>query len=403
LSRPNRRTDPLFNGAASLYGGIAAALLLGGIAATIAIYLLLRETKVEEPGISFAPVRFADIEGWDADDQAASFPALLRSCGRIKRDSVSAEACAAAKDLAAKGAVSPQAARAFFETHYTPHRVVGAPKPGLVTGYYEPEIEGARAKSDRFPVAAYARPDDLVSVKPDEMRARDSAAGVLTAMRKTGDGLVPFYTREEIDKGALSGRGLELVYLDPVELFFMQVQGSGRVRLADGTHLRLGYSTKNGHPYTSIGKKLVELGEGKPKSMTMDGIKAWLRADRNRGNRMMWENKSYVFFRLLDAKEGEDGPIGAQGVSLTPGRSLAVDPSFHALGLPVFVAAPELKDETRAPFRRLMIAQDVGSAIKGVERGDIYWGSGDKAGAIAGSTLAPAQFFVLLPNAAPGV
>ena len=120
--------------------------------------------------------------------------------------------------------------------------------------------------------------------------------------------------------------------------------------------------------------------------MTMDGIKEWLRADKERGNKMMWENKSYVFFRLLDAKEGEDGPIGAQGVSLTPGRSLAVDPSFHALGLPVFVAAPELKDETRAPFRRLMIAQDVGSAIKGVERGDIYWGSGDDAGAIAGKT-----------------
>jgi membrane-bound lytic murein transglycosylase A len=222
-------------------------------------------------------------------------------------------------------------------------------------------------------------------------------------MRKTDDGLVPFYTREEIDRGALKGRDLELVYLDPVELFFMQVQGSGRVRLPDGTHLRLGYSTKNGHAYTSIGKKLAELGEGKPKSMTMDGIKAWLRADKERGNRMMWENKSYVFFRLLDGKEGEDGPIGAQGVSLTPGRSLAVDPSFHALGLPVFVAAPELKDETRAPFRRLMIAQDVGSAIKGVERGDIYWGSGDDAGAIAGKTLAPAQFFVLRPNAAPGV
>jgi membrane-bound lytic murein transglycosylase len=209
-------------------------------------------------------------------------------------------------------------------------------------------------------------------------------------------------SREEIDKGALAGKGLELVYLDPVELFFMQVQGSGRVRLPDGTHLRLGYATKNGHPYTSIGKKLVELGEDKPKSMTMQGIKDWLRADKERGNKMMWENKSYVFFRLLDGKEGEDGPIGAQGVSLTPGRSLAVDPSFHALGLPVFVEAPAMKGDG-APFRRLMIAQDVGSAIKGVERGDIYWGSGDDAGAIAGKTLAPAEFIVLLPNAAPGV
>ena len=167
--------------------------------------------------------------------------------------------------------MSRDAARTFFETHYTPNRIVGAPNKGLVTGYYEPEIDGAREKSDKFPAAAYGRPDDLVSVRPDETRASDSAAGVLTAMRKHRDGLVPFYTREEIDKGALAGKGLELVYLDPVELFFMQVQGSGRVRLADGTHLRLGYATKNGHPYTSIGKKLLELGEDKPKSMTMQG------------------------------------------------------------------------------------------------------------------------------------
>jgi membrane-bound lytic murein transglycosylase A len=401
LSRPNRRTEP-YPGAASFYGAIAAALLLAAIAATIAIYLLLRETRVEETGISFQPVSFADIEGWQDDDQLAAFQTLLRSCGRIKRDSASAEACAGARDLAAHGQVSRDAARTFFETHYTPNKIVGAPKKGLVTGYYEPEIDGAREKSDKFPAAAYGRPDDLVSVRPDETRASDSAAGVLTAMRKTDDGLVPFYTREEIDKGALAGKGLELVYLDPVELFFMQVQGSGRVRLPDGTHVRLGYATKNGHPYTSIGKKLLELGEDKPKSMTMQGIKDWLRADKERGNKMMWENKSYVFFRLLDGKEGEDGPIGAQGVSLTPGRSLAVDPSFHALGLPVFVEAPELKGDG-APFRRLMIAQDVGSAIKGVERGDIYWGSGDDAGAIAGKTLAPAEFIVLLPNAAPGV
>jgi membrane-bound lytic murein transglycosylase A len=401
LSRPNRRTEP-YPGAATLYGAITAALLLAAIAATIAIYLLLRETRVEEPGISFEPVSFADIEGWQDDDQAAAFQALLKSCGKIKRDNTQAEACAAARDLAARGQVSRDAARTFFETHYTSNRIVGAPSKGLVTGYYEPEIEGSRVKSDKFAVAAYARPDDLVSVRPDETRAKDSAEGTLTAMRKTDDGLVPFYTREEIDKGALAGKGLELVYLDPVELFFTQVQGSGRVHLPDGTHLRLGYATKNGHPYTSIGKKLLELGDGKPKSMTMQGIKEWLRADKERGNKMMWENKSYVFFRLLDGKEGEEGPIGAQGVSLTPGRSLAVDPTFHALGLPVFVEAPELKGDG-APFRRLMIAQDVGSAIKGVERGDIYWGSGDDAGAIAGKTLAPAEFIVLLPNAAPGV
>jgi membrane-bound lytic murein transglycosylase A len=385
-------------------------LLTGAAAATIGLLLLLfvlfRGKPVqEEAEVRFEPIDFSEIEGWQDDDQAAAFATLLKSCRRIAARpgsaNVSAGACAAALALAADGEVSRAAARSFFEAHYTPYRVV-APKPGRVTGYYEPEIEGSRQKSAKFSVAAYGRPDDLVAVTPDEMRARDSAAGVLTAMRKTDDGLVPFYTREEIDKGALAGRNLELVYLDPVELFFMQVQGSGRVRLPDGTHVRLGYATKNGHPYTSIGKKLVELGEGKPKSMSMQGIKAWLHDDPERGKKLMWENKSYVFFRLLDEKEGEDGPIGAQSVSLTPERSLAVDPSFHALGLPIFVEAPELTQPDGAPFRRLMLAQDVGSAIRGPERGDIYWGSGDKAGAIAGTTLAPAHFIVLKPNDAAG-
>jgi membrane-bound lytic murein transglycosylase A len=379
-------------------------LLLAAIAATIALYLLLRETRVEETGISFAPVSFAEVQGWEADDQAAAFQTLLRSCGKIKPTSASAGACAAARDLASRGPVSRDAARAFFEMYYTPNRILGAPKPGLVTGYYEPEVAGARENSAKFSVPVYGRPDDLVAVTPDETRAKDSAEGTLTSMRKTDDGLVPYYTREEIDKGALQGRGLELVYLaDPVELFFMQVQGSGRVRLPDGSHVRIGYATKNGHPYTSIGKKLLELGEDKPKSLSMQGIKAWLHADPERGKKLMWANKSYVFFRVLDEKEGEDGPIGAQGVALTPGRSLAVDPSFHRLGLPIFVEAPELKDERNEPFRRLMIAQDVGSAIRGVERGDLFWGSGDGAGAIAGTTHAPARFIVLLPNAAPGV
>jgi membrane-bound lytic murein transglycosylase A len=384
-------------------------LLTGAAAATIGLLLLLfvlfRGKPVqEEAEVSFEPIDFSEIEGWQDDDQAAAFATLLKSCRRITAKpgsaNISAGACTAALTLAERGEVSREAARSFFEAHYTPYRVV-APKPGRVTGYYEPEIEGSREKSAKFSVAAYGRPDDLVAVKPDEMRARDSAAGVLTAMRKTDDGLVPFYTREEIDKGALAGRNLELVYLDPVELFFMQVQGSGRVRLPDGTHVRLGYATKNGHPYTSIGKLLAGR-EDRPKALSMHGIKDWIHADSERGKKLMWENKSYVFFRLLDEKEGEGGPIGAQSVSLTPERSLAVDPSFHALGLPIFVEAPELTKPDGTPFRRLMIAQDVGSAIKGPERGDIYWGSGDRAGAIAGTTLAPAHFIVLKPNEAAG-
>jgi membrane-bound lytic murein transglycosylase A len=367
--------------------------------------LLFRGKTVHE-GVSFAPVRFAEIDGWQADDQAAAFRTLLGSCRRIaaKPDSLSVGACAAALELTARGEVSRESARAFFQANYAPHRIVGAPKPGLVTGYYEPEVEGARERGGKFQVPVYGRPGDLVAVKPDELRARASADGTLTAMRQTSDGLVPYFTREEIDKGALVGRGLEVLYLiDLVELFFMQVQGSGRVRLPDGTTVWLSYAGKNGHPYTSISERLVELGEGKPKAMSMQGIKAWLRADPERGKKLLWENRSYVFFRELDGKEVEAGPLGAQGVPLTPGRSLAVDASYHALGLPIFVEAPELVGLGGTPFRRLMIAQDIGSAIRGPERGDIFWGSGDGAGAIAGTTLAPAQFIVLLPNAAPGV
>jgi peptidoglycan lytic transglycosylase A len=380
-------------------------LLLAATAVTITLVLLFRGKTVHE-GVSFVPVSFAEIDGWQADDQAAAFRALLGSCRKIaaKPESALSGACAAAGEVSTRGDVSPESARAFFEANYTPHRIVGAPEPGLVTGYYEPEVEGAREKGGKFQFPVYRRPADLVEVKPDELRARDSANGTLTAMRETSDGLVPYFTREEIDKGALQGRGLEVLYLaDPVELFFMQVQGSGRVRLADGSAVRLSYAGKNGYPYTSIGKRLVELGEGKPKSVSMQGIKAWLRADPERGKKLMWKNRSYVFFRVLDGKEDEAGPIGAQGVALTPGRSLAVDASYHALGLPIFVEAPELIGLGGTPFRRLMIAQDVGSAIRGPERGDIFWGSGDGAGAIAGTTLAPAHFIVLLPNAAPGV
>jgi membrane-bound lytic murein transglycosylase A len=161
--------------------------------------------------------------------------------------------------------------------------------------------------------------------------------------------------------------------------------------------VRLGYAAKNGHPYTSIGKRLARRAD-RPKDLTMEGLKAWLRADPARGRALMQENTSYVFFRQLPKTEAGDGPVGAQGVALTPGRSLAVDASFHALGTPIFVAAPALKTPDGIPFRRLMIAQDVGSAIRGPERGDIFFGTGDAAGAIAGMAKQKARFFVLLPK-----
>ena len=345
---------------------------------------------MEEHVVSLEPVSFAEIEGWAADDHAAAFAVLQKSCRkRPARNPACKEALALGENA------GRETARRFFETHFVPHRFVGLPK-GLVTGYYEPEVNGSRERSGKFQIPVYRRPDDLVQVKPDLLRAfyNDS----LSVMRRDGEELVPYYTRAEIDSGALEGRGLELVYLDdPVELFFMQIQGSGRVRLTDGTWVRLGYSAKNGHSYTSIGRLLAERGEKPPQGLTMEGLKSWLRADPARGRALMHENKSYVFFRELPVTEAGEGPVGAQGVALTPGRSLAVDAAYHALGTPIFVMAPDLAADG-APFRRLMIAQDVGSAIRGPQRGDIFFGTGEEAGRIAGTTKHRAQFFMLLPN-----
>ncbi|MBC8014056.1 MAG: murein transglycosylase A [Methyloceanibacter sp.] len=359
------------------------------LAATIA--LLLGGCEVADEPISLKPVSFAEIDGWREDDHAAAFAALVKSC----RADPELPLCTAALHLGDN--VSGDAARIFFEDLYTPHVIEGAEEPAFVTGYYEPEVQGSRTRGGKFQVPVYGRPDDLITLAPDTERARFNDR--ITDLRQTPEGQVPYYTREEIGAGALAGRERELLYLDDeVELFFMQVQGSGRVRLADGSSLRLGYAAKNGHPYTSIGKRLVERGEGRPEDMTMEGVKSWLRADPARGRALMEENRSYVFFRELPEGGPGDGPLGAQGVALTPGRSLAVDPAYHALGTPVFVTVPELAAPEGTPFRTLMIAQDVGSAIRGPERGDIFWGSGEAAGAIAGGTRHAARFHLLLPK-----
>jgi membrane-bound lytic murein transglycosylase A len=344
---------------------------------------------VDQP-ISFRPARFAELEGWAEDDHAATFRALLRSCA------ADPELPHAADALALGPGASSVAARAFFEDRFLPQLIADSARPGFVTGYYEPEIEGSYVRGGPFQVPVYRRPGDLITLAPETERARFNDR--ITGFRQTAQGQVPYYTRAEIWDGALSGRGLELLYLkDMVELFYMQVQGSGRVHLKEGGAVRLGYTGKNGHPYTSIGRLLIEQGAIAPEAMSMAAVKAWLRADEARGQALMEENRSYVFFRELDADEGRAGPRGAQNVPLTPGRSLAVDTAYHRLGLPVFVTAADLVTGGQ-PFRRLMIAQDVGSAIRGPERGDVFWGTGEGAGAIAGSTRHAARFAVLLPK-----
>ena len=375
------------------------------------------------PPVSMTPVRFAELPGWLDDDHAAAFTAFLRSCGRVLAAGSSNAAagassaplldvCRKALARADRGAGKPAAmagntrakigraeARVFFQQLLVPHRVVHAGGQGLLTGYYEPELEGSRVATARFRVPLYRRPPDLENVV-DETRRGAPGIG-FTHMRRTPQGPVPYATRTEIDRGALAGQGLELIWLaDPVDAFFLQIQGSGRVRFPDGTAVRITYDGKNGHPYTSVGRHLIDQGVIGADSMTLDRLGAYLRADEQRGRAIMQQNASFVFFRELAPAEG-DRALGAMGIGLTAGRSLAVDASVHTLGTPIYVVAPTLRHAVaRRPFQRLMVAQDVGSAIRGPERGDIYFGSGARAGALAGVTKQPGHFFVLLPRSA---
>ncbi len=359
----------------------------------------------------FLPVMFTAVPGWQQDDLAAAFQAYLKSCKIVIAASKAGNkgggapttpamlvVCEEALKLGSKP-VSDAAAKAFFETHFVPHKVEHNSSPGLVTGYYEPVIQGSRKPSAKFSTPIYNRPPDLVNLVEESQRgAKD---GTLTHGRKTAKGVEPYATRDEIEKGALKGKGLELVYLaNPVDAFFMQIQGSGRIKFPDGSMVRVSYDGKNGHPYTSVGRHLIDTGVIAADKMTLQALGDWLKADPERGRRAMWQNKSYVFFRELKGAEAE-GALGVLHIPLTAGRSLAVDAGVHAIGTPVYVSAPALTHATKSGgFNRLMVAQDVGSAIKGPERGDIYFGSGDDAGKLAGITKQPANFYVLLPRVA---
>ncbi|WP_291179377.1 MltA domain-containing protein [Hyphomicrobium sp.] len=355
--------------------------------------------------VTFEPVPFSALLGWDSDDHLAAFRAFLRSARVLTRATLApsgqtrtadAALIAAAHRALAESIPDAAAAKAYFEAHFVPHRVTHNGAEGLLTGYYEPVLAGSRVEEGPFRIPVYRRPPDLVNLVREEERG--ALADGLTHARKTADGIAPYATRAEIEDGALAGQGLELIWLaDPVDAFFMHVQGSGRIRLPDGKTIRITYDGKNGHPYTSIGRVLIDAGHFAPEAMTLAALKTWLAADATRGRKVMQENRSFVFFRELGNED--DGPLGALEIPLSEGRSLAVDTGFHAIGTPIYVSAPTLTpwDDAQG-FARLMIAQDVGSAIRGPERGDLYFGSGDEAGRLAGGTKHPGRFFVLLPR-----
>jgi membrane-bound lytic murein transglycosylase A len=351
-------------------------------------------------------ISFADIPGWGDDDHAAAHRAFLSGARLIAESAPKTRALgtdgAALQSIAraamAKGELDPREAREFFERWFIPHRIAAS---GFVTGYYEPEVEASRERSGRFNVPLYRRPSDLIEVK-DAERPPDWDPDVRFA-RRSGNGPEPFFDRPAIEDGALVGRGLELAFVaDAVDAFFIHVQGSARLRLIDGSDLgktlRIGFDGKSGHAYTSIGRLAVERGILSRERADKDGLMRWLKSHPQEGRNLMRENRSYIFFRETAVAQDE-GPLGAAGVPLTPFRSLAVDRTLHTFHAPVFVDAEDLADP-QAPsraFRRLMIAQDTGSAIVGPARGDIFFGSGDEAGSRAGRVRHIARMFLLMP------
>jgi membrane-bound lytic murein transglycosylase A len=334
------------------------------------------------------------------DDPGAAWETFLRSCTRLKAQTAWRESCALAEQLPAGAAV-----RDFFETNFLPYRVANADGSvqGIATGYYEPLLRGSRRKGGPYRYPLYGVPADLLIVDLGEINPE--LKHLRLRGRLDGRRVVPYFPRAEIERGLPALSGKELLWVDdPVDLFFLQIQGSGRVRLDTGELVRVGYADQNGQPYKSIGRNLVEQGELKIEQASMQGIKTWGAANPAKLETLLNQNPSYVFFRELpNTESGQtsdmDGPVGALGVPLTPERSIAVDPSRIPLGAPVFLATTW--PNSTQPLQRLVLAQDTGGAIRGAVRADYFWGFGEVAGAQAGRMRQSARMWVLLPREYP--
>jgi membrane-bound lytic murein transglycosylase A len=384
---------------------------LGLVGALLAACEKKPPPEILPAGLVLGAVSFDELPGWGEDAVSEALPALARSCRRLegrpddraigpKVDSAEEAVGGKVADWRAPCAALAQvppgddgAARAFFETWFAPLEAASTKGgKGTFTGYYEAELRGAPFPGEAYAAPIYARPPDLVTV--DLRRFRADLPGERLVGRVEDGRLVPYHTRAQIDAGALAGRGAELLWADdPVDVFFLQVQGSGRVMLPDGTVQRIGFAESNGHPFTGIGRLLLAEGKIPRDQASMQGIRDWLRAHPDEARAFMQRNARFIFFRQVDG----EGPIGAQGVALTPGRSLAVDPAFLPLGAPIFLATTW--PGGKRPLRRLMVAQDTGSAIKGPLRGDFFWGFGEAALKYAGRMKQEGVIYLLLPKA----
>jgi membrane-bound lytic murein transglycosylase A len=377
--------------------GLAAAVLsiAAGIAPAAGDNVKLRNAKVE-------PVAFSSLDGWADDDHAAAYASFLNSCKAILQGSKAMrrarpvyaglfEVCLRASS---SGKLDHDHARRFFENNFKPVLVtpLGDGEGGFFTGYYETEFEGSRFPSPQYTVPLYAKPSNLM------MPARPGAGKI--GRRLGRKKVVPYYDRTEIEDGVLAGRGLEICWVkNPVDAFFAQIQGSTRIKLDTGQTLRLNYDAHNGLPYTPVGKFLIQRGIVSKEEMSMDKIREYMEANPFEGQELRRKNRSFVFFREVALADHEEG-IGAEGIQLTAGRSLAVDKNIHVYGTPIWIEADlpidSEKPETR--FRRLLIAQDTGSAIVGPARADIYFGSGEEIGHAAGRIKQHGKFVMMVPS-----
>lgn len=340
------------------------------------------------------PVDFSALTGWKDGEQAAAWNALLASCRALRWRDAWRGTCARAMELRAP---SDEEARRFLEDHFVPWRLAnpdGAPE-GVITGYYEPLLRGSRSRVAPYLYPLYGPPDDLLTI--DLATVNPELRGLRLRGRVEGKRVVPYYSRAEIARGAAPVAGKEILWVDdPIEAFFLHIQGSGRVQLDSGETLRLGYADQNGHPFQSIGRHLVERGELKLEEASMQSIKSWATANPQRLEELLNQNPSFVFFRELPLADPAGGPVGALGVPLTAGRSIAVDPRYVPLGAPVFLATTFPASAT--PLTRLVVAQDTGGAIRSPVRADFFWGSGAEAGAQAGRMRQLGRMWVLLPK-----
>ncbi len=360
------------------------------------------------PDSQIEPLTFAQLNGWESDDHAAAFNTFAASCRMIVRNK-SAQRIGRPIDLALleicrqvpRRPMTEVRTRHFFETHFRPLRVSKlGESDGFVTGYYEPVVQGSRVPTQEYTVPMYRRPNDLVAEFQQQPGVIFPNKGAVFR-QVDAETRVPYYDRAEIEKGALDGKGLEICWLkDPAEAFSIQIQGSARVRLEDGLTLRLNYDGHNGYPYTPIGRLLIERGIIPREQMTAQRLRDWMHGNPEEAKDLRRQNRSFVFFRVAELGE-EDEAIGAQGISLTAGRSIATDRKLHGYCTPFWIEAelPLNGDTSKDPFHHLMIAQDTGSAMVGPARADIYFGTGKDAGRIAGRTRHPAKVVMLMPRA----